>query len=374
MSGPRKGRALVSAAAALVAVVVVPWARADVADRAARALRLDPGARLGGNTQVATARGARLFGVPRRVNFMVAFGAHQRIRGGARHDQLGSRGTANRVHGGPGHDMLHGGRGDVLDGGAGNDLIIDTEGGATVRGGPGRDRVIRPRPGRTGHACGGLAQDGLIHADRSDTIAPSCPRHDSRVLHRPAPTVAPRPAPTAQPPVSGDGSNGNPYTAECDQPQPPGPTCTVTFPSRSLQGFWSNEFVPAYQCPQGSGNFPYLFDQDYAPFGTLLFRGVEVRGLGPVGVLIAAAQFKDIGREVEVFYATLTGPGNSSATNWDGYGSSYTVVLHCTNDPNLAVQPATRRAAGRPPGRLAGRSLARRGTLHGRRSAAPHSK
>jgi Ca2+-binding RTX toxin-like protein len=323
----------------LVAVVVVPWARADVADRAARALRLDPGARLGGNTQVATARGARLFGVPRRVNFMVAFGARERIRGGAGHDELGSRGSANQVHGGPGNDLLHGGRGDVLDGGAGNDLIIDTEGGATVRGGPGRDRVIRARPRRPGDVCGGLAHDALVYADRSDTIAPSCRRHHSRVLYRPVSTVAPRPGLAAQLAVSGDGSNGNPYTtAACDQPFPvPGTTCTVTFPSRSLKGFWSSEFVPAYQCPQAAG-FPYLFNQDYAPFGTLLFRGVEVRGLGPVGVVISSGQHKIVGRDLDVFFATLTGPGNSGATNWDGYGSSYTVVLHCTSDPKLAVQ------------------------------------
>jgi hypothetical protein len=34
------------------------------AELAARAMRLDPGARLGGNTQVATAAGARVLGVP----------------------------------------------------------------------------------------------------------------------------------------------------------------------------------------------------------------------------------------------------------------------------------------------------------------------
>jgi Ca2+-binding RTX toxin-like protein len=148
--------------------------------------------------------------MPRRVNFMVAFGARERIRGGAGHDKLGSRGSANQVHGGPGNDLLHGGRGDVLDGGAGNDLIIDTEGGATVRGGPGRDRVIRARPRRPADACGGLAHDALVYADRSDTIAPSCRRHHSRVLYRPVSTVAPRPGLAAQLAVSGDGSNGNP--------------------------------------------------------------------------------------------------------------------------------------------------------------------
>ena len=40
-----------------------------------RLLRLDPGALVGGNTQVASVAGARVVGVPGRVNFMLGLAA-----------------------------------------------------------------------------------------------------------------------------------------------------------------------------------------------------------------------------------------------------------------------------------------------------------
>jgi hypothetical protein len=66
-------RALRGATRALVAAALVtmgagalaPVAHArSKAELAARAMRLDPGARVGGNTQVATAAGARVLGCP----------------------------------------------------------------------------------------------------------------------------------------------------------------------------------------------------------------------------------------------------------------------------------------------------------------------
>jgi hypothetical protein len=330
-----RGSVLIGAAAVVVvAGATVPAARAGIAEQAARAMRLDPAARVGGNTQVATAPGARLLGVPLRANFMLAFGARERIRGGVGHDELGSRGRDNRVLGGPGNDLLHGGGGDVLDGGGGNDLIVDTEGGATVRTGPGRDKVIAPGRGDL-VVCSAGSHDNLIYADRSDTIAPSCHRNRSRVLYRPAPTVAPRPAHIAQQSIDGDGSNANPYTARCDNPDDD--PCTTTFPARTLGGFWSNEYVPAYKC---QFEREFLLDQNFVPFGTDVPDGVEVQGLGPVGVSISFASAQAInyqGQEYTLFTGTLTGGENSSATNWDGYGSSYRIILHCTNDPTKAA-------------------------------------
>jgi hypothetical protein len=61
----------------------------------------------------------------------------------------------------------------VLDGGPGDDLIIDDQGGATVRTGPGSDKVIAPGRGDL-VVCAAGSHDDLIYADRSDTIAPSC--------------------------------------------------------------------------------------------------------------------------------------------------------------------------------------------------------
>jgi hypothetical protein len=106
-------------------------------------VRLDPGARLGGNTQVVTAAAARVLGVPDRATFHDRAGARERVAGGAGRDELHARGGADRIFGAGGPDSIHGG-GHLLDGGPGNDLIIDTQGGATVRTGPGRDKVIAP--------------------------------------------------------------------------------------------------------------------------------------------------------------------------------------------------------------------------------------
>ena len=90
---------------------------------AARLMRLDPAARVGGNTQVATAARARVSGARGRVNFMIGLGPRQRIVGGASHDQIGARGGAGaRIRGAHGHDLIHGGRGhDHIHGGRGHD-------------------------------------------------------------------------------------------------------------------------------------------------------------------------------------------------------------------------------------------------------------
>ena len=262
---------------------------------------------------------------------MFALGAPERIVGGAGHDQLQAPGSGDRIFGAGGPDLIHGGRGDVLDGGAGDDLIIDDQGGATVRTGPGSDKVIAP--GRDDLVvCAAGSHDNLIYADRSDTIAPSCRRTRSRVLYRPAPALAPRAAHTAQLTVSGDGSNDHPYTAPCDNPSDV--DCTVSsFAARTLRGWLANEYVPAYQCP---ADHPYLFNDSYQPFGTTLPNGVEVQGLGPVGVSITGIKVTaDVPRAI----GTYTGFGNSSATGWKGGDQSYTVVLHCTSDTNHAYIP-----------------------------------
>jgi hypothetical protein len=73
-------------------------------------------------------------------------------------------------------------------------------------------------------------------------------------------------------------------------------------------------------------------NQNYAPAGTSLINGVEVEGLGKVGVSILASLdlSTTLPRRVS---GTATGEG-SSATNWAiPFGpASYKVILHCTSD------------------------------------------
>jgi len=347
---------VVASSLALLWVVVPPAlageAAGDGMDRlAARLLRLDPGARLGGNTQMATAAGKRLLGVPGRENVMVGLGPRETIVGGARHDELGIRGAGGRIfgaggpdliHGGPGRDLIHGGPGrdliyggpgrDRLRGGPGRDRLIDGGGATTVRAGSGRDRVdVADGQGDDRVLCAAGSR-ARIEADRGDRIGPACIGRLSRVSYRRA-AAGPPPARVAQQPVTGDGGNGNPFTAPCDNPSLV--DCTVSsFAPRRLGGFWSNEYVPAYKCP---ADHPYLQRKSYEPLGTQLGApGIEVQGLGPVGVSLSGpsrttATAPPLGVPVFVATGTQTGFGLSSATNWDGEGSTYKVILHCTS-------------------------------------------
>ena len=104
---------------------------------AARLMRLDPGKPVGGNTQVGTAPGQRLVGVPARVNFIMALGPHEVIVGGAGHDELGALGDAAKIYGGAGRDLIHGG--------PGNDVIYaNKRGHTTVFPGSERTRSTTP--------------------------------------------------------------------------------------------------------------------------------------------------------------------------------------------------------------------------------------
>jgi len=133
--------------------------------------------------------------------------------------------------------------------------------------------------------------------------------------------------------VSGSGTDDRLYVAPCDTPSP-FTDCTVAFPERSLSGLWANERVPAYRCPT---DHPFLLNQNYAPAGTLLPRGVEVSGLGPIGVSIADRAVSHVDPLYDPTHTwawyfatgTVTGVGNT-ATNWTLGTASYRVILHCT--------------------------------------------
>ena len=327
---------------------------------ASRLLRLDPGALVGGNTQVASVAGARVVGVPGRVNFMLGLAARQRIVGGNGHDQLGARGAGGRVHGGRGHDLihgfgghdrLHGGHGhDLIHGGGGHDRIVGGRGHDLIRGGRGHDRlhggpgddrfidrqgdtVVITGPG-TNHVDVADGNSDRVHCapgstnnivvDRGDRLHPRCRNQASTTRYRPSPAghTTDQPSRSAQQSrITGDGSSDNPYTAPCDNERQT--ICVVgSFRARSLSQLWDTENVPAYRCP---ASHAYLYAQGYAPFGTSLPDGVEVAGLGPIGVSITGIKTSG-GWAV----GTTTGVPNSSATSWSLFTNSYQVKLHCS--------------------------------------------
>jgi hypothetical protein len=366
-TGGRQTYGALGLAAGVVLLGLLAPAADGAGDRRARLLQLDPGSRLGANTQVATEAGVRLVGVPGRTNFMVGLGPGQRLEGGAEHDQLGVRGVdglifgaagADLIHGGGRRDLLHGGAGrdliygragrDLIHGGPGRDLIYGGPGRDRLRGGGGRDRLVDGRGATTARAGRGgdrvdvadgrgddrvLCAAGSIvrlAADRSDRIGPGCSGRIVRVASR-RPKAAPA-ARVAQQPVSGDGSDDNPFIAPCDNPSLV--DCTVgSFPTRppgGFGGFWSSEYVPSYKCPP---DHPWLLNRDYAPYGTSIPRGVEIQGLGPIGVSISVIH-RSASPPPSQVTGTRTGFLASSATNWNGPGASYKVILHCSSDYN----------------------------------------
>jgi hypothetical protein len=316
----------------LVAVVVGclgPSATASATPLAALLSARDPGARIAGNTIVATGTGGSVFGVPGRLNFIVALGSHATVRGGAGDDQLGALGRGVTVIAGGGEDLVVGGPdGTVVGGGSGHDLLVATQPHTTIKmNAPGDQALLLGRNNRV--VCSPRAAREVIYAGRDDSVAKSCRDPDDRVL--PIAQLAKPAAHAAAQPVSGDGEDRNPFTAACDNPAQV--DCTVSsFPARTLTGFWANEFVPAYKCPTGLRLSPI----DYAPFGTSLPKGVEVRGLGPIGIYIGYTLHQRVqpNRPITVDVGTATGAG-SSATNWRTGSNPYRVILHCGPFPKL---------------------------------------
>ena len=146
------------------------------------------------------------------------------------------------------------------------------------------------------------------------------------------PTAYARPtlAPAAAGTVGGRGTDDDPYVAPCDNPG--GVDCTVNaFPEIILRSFWTSKVVPAYRCPAGH---EYLIHENYVSFGTLVPRGVEIAGLGPVGVSITAFSSKAINQYERRATGTRTGASNATATNWSDGPAAFRVILHCTSDAN----------------------------------------
>jgi hypothetical protein len=294
---------------------------------AAQLAARDPGARQGGNTIVVAEPGARVFGVRGRRNYLAALGAGATIYGGSHADVLAARAPRVTLRGRGGRDVMHGGLDGMLIGGPGADLITATRGGAKVKAGAGDVVVLGGRGDRV--VCRSGARGLMILRSSGTAVDSACRRGGARVR-----ALAPR---DAKPPasraalVTGDGSNGNPFTAPCDDPGDV--DCTVSaFPSRGLSGAWANEYVPAYECPT---DHPYLVSKEYAPSFTNWGAGVEIQeddSRFPIDVSITSQRLLQPPL-ANVFGGTYTGFPNSSATNWLWGGSHwYKVVLHCTSD------------------------------------------
>ena len=291
----------------------------------------DPGALRGGNTIVVAKPGAHVFAVPGRTNHVAALGAGARVRGASGDDELGTRAPRVTLLGRRGRDVIHGGPDGTLIGGPGPDLLTATRGGATVFAGPRDYVVLRGKQDRV--VCRSGARAMIILRSPATRVDPRCRRGGARVRSgdvRSSRSSGPPRAHAAA--VTGDGSNAKPFTAPCDSD---GVDCTVSsFPGRTLDGAWRNEYVPAYSCPPSN---PYVFNKIYSPAFTSWGWGVEIRedsSAWPIGVSISGQFEVPTKFPNDVFGGTLTGYPNSSATNWLWGGThTYTVVLHCTSDP-----------------------------------------
>jgi hypothetical protein len=298
----------------------------------------DPGARVGAHTLVVHGAGESVRGLSGRPNFIIGLGADETIQGAHASDQLGAFGQGDvLVAGKAGHHALAGAEGTVIVSGAGHDLVFTQKPNVTVRLDSPADRVVL-----AGHndrvVCTDHAKNERIYRGASDPVAGSCAGQHNQTLplnRWPKPTQSSRrlsaQADWAKP--NGDGSNEHPYRRPCPHGNEDGlfaGVCAIEFPPRTLTGLWANEYVPAYACPYvwlGSGwRQTVLENVNYAPGGTTLPPGVEVRGLGPIGVSITSTNGNYL---PYYYYRTFTGYPNSSATNWTLGSASYQVVLHC---------------------------------------------
>ncbi|MFL5832020.1 MAG: calcium-binding protein [Solirubrobacteraceae bacterium] len=317
----------------------------------ARLVARDPGARVNGDTIVVSGAGARVYGARGRPDFIAALGAHETIVGGNRDDNLAALGDGVTIIGGAGDDLLYGGRDATLIGGKGHDLLTDRGANATINADSGDVVIAEGRHDRV--VCSRGSRNVTVYAGRSDSVSSACRTGHGHVLPLGRSRSVRHTARATAGDVTGDGSNGNPFTAYCNSP---GAGCAVAFPARTLKGAWANEYVPAYKCP---GSFPYLLNKNYAPGGATWGPGVEIqrnqyRDLGyPIQVTITGKSYFNEATRPNLFSGTLTGFPDSSATNWlwdlgmggRGGPNSYQVILHCTSNRCEGTD-----AVGRPPG------------------------
>jgi hypothetical protein len=244
-----------------------------------------------------------------------------------------------------GHSLIVAGpHSEIVVPGKGHNLIFSHAKGATIILESPGDEVIATGP-HDKIVCKHHANHELIEVAEGEKVSKSCRGHHNEIepaaalsLSAAAAASSARHSATAHASalVIGDGTNEHPFIAPCDNPSQV--DCKVSsFPARELAKLWSSEHVPAYKCPD---SHPSLLTQNYAPAGTTLLHGVEVQGLGPIGVSISGALragIYSLGHIPPQLFlndvGTQTGDTASSATNWTLGPASYKVILHCTSDP-----------------------------------------
>jgi hypothetical protein len=299
---------------------------------AARLIALNPAALLGGRTIVGTTTGQRLTGGSGN-DTIAAYGPNETIVGGAGVDQMGSFASNVTIDGGAGSDVIYAGpKATVMSGGPAPDLVVDTNNNGTVRLTGNHDEVMLT--GQNDRVqCAPSSHNAVIYSKRGVSVDSTCRKNGARLnaFDQSPPKPGFRLVGTT---IQGNGTNGDPYVAPCDNPS--AEDCTVTFDYRWLAGGWADgsvEAVPAYRCPT---DHPYLLGQKFVPFGTTVPFGVQIDETSnpwAINVYIgdtSSEPGRDPGFAKQT--GTLTGPGTSGATNWTAYRNAYRVVLHCTSN------------------------------------------
>jgi hypothetical protein len=305
----------------------------------------DPAARLGGRTIVGNAKPNALKGSP-RSDHLAGFGGGDVLRGRAGDDNLVGQGGNDRVFGGPGRDTIRGNNGnDTLYGGAGFDNLSDPHGRDVIHTGAGSFYVnVRDSSPNDQVFCEGGS--GIVRADRSDRVDPTCRRHGTSIR-----ATAPRPSfLDPHPNITGSGTNDEPYRTS-DPPNSPciprttdSNECFYAYDVRYLEGPWANEFAPSYRCP--TAEHPYLINKSFDSTHAGVVNGVRaISDENAIDVSITWYVSKTVTTpEGPTRFATgtLTGFPFSSATNWLWGGRhGYQVVLYCTGDLSQAIKTQT---------------------------------
>jgi hypothetical protein len=302
----------------------------------ARLLALDPGARLGANTIVATGRNERVAGVLGRPNFIIGLGTNETIVGGASDDQIRAFGKNVTVRGGNGDDLVYGGPSGTLIGGSGQDLLLEADdNGTVVITGEHTEVVVSGHHDRV--RCSRSSGNDIVYANRDTSIDPRCRKVHDRLLSLKTLQRHGLAAAAAAAAVTGAGTTGDPFVAPCTNPS--AVDCIVNaFPKRVLSGLWANEYVPAYKCPS---DHPYLLDRRLVPDGVIAPKGVEIDqggrgGTWAIGIVISGISSTRAPNGTTVLTGTHSGFSNSTATNWSTGTATYRVSLHCTSDQTHA--------------------------------------